>query len=287
MQEEVTLQKAYEKGKKELKAAKINDANQDAWYLLEFCTKTSRLAYYNDPMQKISQEQVQMYETLLKKRASHVPIQYLIGEQAFMGLIFTVNPSVLIPRQDTELLVEVAQQQAEGKEVLELCTGSGCIIISLAYFCHLKRAVASDISEQALEVAKNNARKYHCNIEWMQSNLFSNLTGTYDMIIANPPYIAREEIKSLMPEVKEHEPILALDGGVDGLFFYREIIKNLPLYLKPHGKVFLEIGWDQAEQVSQLLQEQGFQKIRKYQDLAGKDRLIVAENERNKEETNV
>jgi len=193
-----------------------------------------------------------------------------------MGLSFRVNESVLIPRQDTERLVEEVLKVCKDKDILELCTGSGCIIVSLAKLGDIKKAVAVDISSDAIKVAEENANANEALITYIQSDMFSNVSGTYDVIVSNPPYIESEVVEGLMPEVKDHEPRIALDGDADGLKFYRILAKESGRFLNKNGKIYLEIGYNQAASVSELLSQNGFAQINVVKDYAGLDRVVSA-----------
>lgn len=192
-----------------------------------------------------------------------------------MGLSFAVNPHVLIPRQDTEILVEEAQKRIHaGMDALDLCTGSGCIIVSLSKYAPI-HAAASDISAQALKTAKENAKRHGVTVDFIESDLFEGITSRYDIIVSNPPYIPTEEIKTLMPEVREFEPFLALDGKEDGLFFYRKIIREANSHLKPDGFLLLEIGCGQGKDVACLMEAEGYKEITIRKDLSGLDRIVI------------
>ena len=202
------------------------------------------------------------YQIALRKRAEHVPLQYIVGETEFMGLKFKVNSSVLIPRQDTETLVEEALKVVRpGMRVLDLCTGSGCVIVSILHNVSDVEGYAVDISKQALNVAKENARL--------------NDVGTFGVIVSNPPYICTDEIAKLMPEVRDFEPMEALDGKEDGLYFYRKIIGQCKQYLNPEGHLLFEIGYDQGQKVSALMREIGFHDVQVIKDLARNDRVVT------------
>ncbi|MDE7300163.1 MAG: peptide chain release factor N(5)-glutamine methyltransferase, partial [Lachnospiraceae bacterium] len=205
----------------------------------------------------------------------HIPLQYLTGSQEFMGMEFQVTRDVLIPRQDTERLVEEVLRCCSGKRVLDVCTGSGCIIISLAKLAKLKEAAGCDLSEKALAVAGANAGKLGAQVRFFQSDMFSCVDGRYDIIVSNPPYIRSEDIDGLMPEVRCHEPRMALDGGEDGLSFYRLIAGQAGQFLVPDGRLYLEIGCDQAEAVSELLRQRGFRELMVVKDYAGLDRVVT------------
>lgn len=272
----MTYREAINLGEKILTAASIADAKNDAWLLLEMVCKIDRSFYYLHMEEELSEEQVSEYEIALRKRAEHVPLQYIVGETEFMGLKFKVNSSVLIPRQDTETLVEETLKVVKpGMQVLDLCTGSGCIIVSILHNVTDVEGYAIDISKQALNVAKENARLNDVFVNFERSDLFDKVTGTFDVIVSNPPYIASAEVVKLMPEVGNFEPLEALDGKEDGLYFYRAIIGSAKEYLKPEGRIFFEIGYDQGEAVSQMLQNAEFKEVRVIKDLAHHDRVVT------------
>lgn len=277
----MTLEEAYSFGKKVLEEAQIADAEIDAWLLLEHVTDVSRAMYYVNPKQEITANQKTTYCEYVEKRAKRIPLQHLTGVQEFMGLSFEVNENVLIPRQDTEILVEtVLEDLDENMRVLDMCTGSGCILISLLKMMQNAtgkdsvKGIGVDISEKALETAGTNARKHSVGAVFIQSDLFENVEGMYDVIVSNPPYIKTSVIEELEEEVKLHDPFNALDGKEDGLYFYREIIKDSLKYLKRDGKLFFEIGHDQGEDVKKLMEEAGFAKVTVKKDLAGLDRVV-------------
>ena len=218
---------AYEKGKGALAAVGIREAELDARLLLEFVCDTDRNTLLVHGDRELSSEEEQGYLEMIEKRCRRIPLQHLTGVQDFMGLDFAVNEHVLIPRQDTEILVEeVLQNLHDGMHILDMCTGSGCILISLLHYTNDCTGVGADISERALQVAKKNAERLESNAIFVQSDLFQNMEGLFDVIVSNPPYISDRVVETLMPEVKEHEPRLALAGGEDGLDFYREIVKK-------------------------------------------------------------
>lgn len=271
----MTLEKTLANGRQALEEAGIAEAALDAWYLLEHIGKFDRSYFYLHYQDEIEEEQLQEYLTLVKKRAERVPLQYITGEQAFMGLAFKVNSSVLIPRQDTELLVETALGVLQpDMRVLDLCTGSGCILISLLHYAKEIAGVGSDVSKQALITAKENAKANDVEAEWVRSDLFANLTGTFDVIVSNPPYIPTREIETLMPEVRDFEPVEALDGKEDGLFFYGRILTEGSGFLNPGGYLMFEIGHDQGEAVSALMKQAGYDQVRVIRDLSGLNRVV-------------
>lgn len=272
----MTYREAIGLGEKILIMAGIADAKTDAWMLLEMAAKIDRNYYYMHMDDEITKEQLEEYEWVLKKRSEHIPLQYIVGETEFMGLPFKVNSSVLIPRQDTETLVEEALKVAKpGMKVLDMCTGSGCIIISILHYGKELEGYASDISRHAINVAKENAKLNQVAVSFETGDLFDHIKGKYDIIVSNPPYIRTEEIAKLMPEVQNFEPYDALDGKEDGLFFYRRIVEQAGNYLNPGGHLLFEIGYDQGEDVSELMEQAGFKNVRVIKDLAGNDRVVT------------
>ena len=253
---------AMQKGEKILQKAGIVDAKNDAWLLLAMVCKVDHTYYYMHMEEELMPEQQDEYHVVIRKRAEHVPLQYITGEQEFMGLPFKVNSNVLIPRQDTETLVEEALKVIRpGMKVLDMCTGSGCILISILKNVLNVEGVGCDISKQALIVAKENAKLNNVVATFERSDLFDHVTETFDVIVSNPPYIRTEEIATLMPEVCQFEPINALDGKEDGLFFYRKMIAESSKYLNPNGVILFEIGYDQGQDVSLMLKEAGYKDI--------------------------
>ena len=227
----MTYREAIALGEKILSMAKIEDAKNDAWLLLSMACKIDHTYYYVHMDEDLTVEQTKEYESLVKKRAERIPLQYITGEQEFMGFTFHVNSSVLVPRQDTETLVEEAIKVIRpGMKVLDMCTGSGCILISIMKNVPDIEGLGCDISKQALIVAKENAKLNEVSANFERSDLFENVMETYDVIVSNPPYIPTEEILTLMPEVSQFEPMQALDGREDGLYFYRKIVKECRNY---------------------------------------------------------
>lgn len=272
----MTFREAICFGEEKLNNAGIVDAKNDAWLLLTFICKINRTFYYVHMDEEMPVEQATEYENVLNKRAEHVPLQYITGEQEFMGIPFHVNDSVLIPRQDTETLVEEALKVVRpGMKVLDMCTGSGCILISILKNIVDVEGFGYDISKQAINVAKENAKLNNVNATFERSDLFEDVSETFDVIVSNPPYIPTDVIGGLMPEVAVYEPMLALDGKEDGLYFYRRIIAVASKYLNPGGKLLFEIGHDQGKSVSDLMREAGFQGVRVVKDLAGNDRVVI------------
>ncbi|BCJ96473.1 release factor glutamine methyltransferase [Anaerocolumna cellulosilytica] len=241
---------------------------------MEYCFHITRVEYLLNSRQPISDDEYAAYLKLIQKRARHIPLQHITGVQEFMGLSFQVNEAVLIPRQDTEVLVEEVLKVSKGKSILDLCTGSGCIIISLDKLGGIKSGVGVDISEEALAVARQNGEDLNSGVTFLQSDLYHDIHDTFDIIVSNPPYIPTREIESLMEEVRVYDPMLALDGKADGLYFYRKIAQRLKEFLNPGGFVFFEIGHDQGETVSEILKETGIIDIKVSKDLAGLDRIV-------------
>lgn len=267
----------YAQGKRVLEKADIAEAALDARLLLEYVCKTDRTTLLAHPDREIAGNEKECFEELIAKRSSHIPLQHLTGTQDFMGLNFIVNEHVLIPRQDTEILVEeVMRNLHDGMRVLDMCTGSGCILLSLLHYSNDTTGVGADLSEQALEVAKRNAEKTGLSerAEFVHSDLYEAIGERFDLIVSNPPYIRTEVIETLMPEVRDHDPRMALDGMEDGLYFYREIIKKSEDYLKRGGQLFFETGHDQAQAVSALMSSHGYKGIEIKKDYAGLDRVV-------------
>ena len=271
----------YENGIDKLERVGIQDAKLDARLLLEYVCKTDHSTLFAHPDREISDQEEKTYMDLLSQREQRIPLAYILGNWDFMGLTFKVNENVLIPEQDTELLVEEALRYCEdGMRVLDLCTGSGCIALSILKFTNDTKAVCTDISEKALSVARENAEGLGLDsrVDFIQTDLFPEKSSSkYDLIVSNPPYIASSVIETLAPEVKDHEPRLALDGDEDGLVFYRRIVSSVPDYLFSNGYLIMEIGYDQKEAVVSLLeQDTRYHDIEVIKDYSGNDRVVRA-----------
>ena len=272
----MTLREALALGKDLLKQANIEEYETDAWLLLEGAVKCTRNDLFLYGEKPLAQDQELLYKEYLDKRTSRVPLQHILGVQCFCGLEFVVTPDVLCPRFDTEVLIEEALKRIRpGSSILDMCTGSGCIILSLLHFTKDCRGTGVDLSEKALKVAVQNAEKLEKECTFIHSDLFEHINGKYDVIVSNPPYIATKEIEALEPEVRMHEPMMALDGFEDGLFFYREIVSVSVNYLNPEGWLMFEIGYDQGEQVSEMMKTAGYTDVKVIKDLAGLDRVVV------------
>ena len=282
-QKTLTLKQLYKVGTVKLAEEGIEEFSLDAWYLLEYVTGVSKAMYFAEPERTVSEENADRYIDCIRQRAAHIPLQHITGEQEFMGYPFCVNEHVLIPRQDTEILVEEAIQVMRPKmKVLDMCTGSGCIVLSILKMCKEKyymtdlQGVGADVSEEALKVARENGRRLGVPVTWIQSDLFAKIPEEekYDVIVSNPPYIETAVIDTLQEEVRLHDPYIALDGKEDGLYFYRRIISEAGKYLKTQGKLMFEIGCDQAESVEELMKNAGYEQITVKKDLAGLDRVV-------------
>ncbi len=289
----MTILEAVQKAKKCLEDNNVPDCGIDALILLQSVCGIDRAGYYSRGDEELSGELAKQYFEKIALRAEHIPLQQITGEQYFCGLRFLVNEHVLCPRSETEILVEEALSHVQsGARILDLCTGSGCIAVSLLclgqespahQICEKKAsdqelfACACDLSEAALEVARSNAERNHVSerIEFLQCDLYDRVQGKYDIIVSNPPYIASDEIASLMPEVRDHEPHMALDGGADGLDFYRRIVDKAGRYLNGNGWLCVEIGFDQGERVRSMFVDHGYDSVRVIKDLSGLDRVVT------------
>ena len=272
----MTLREVLALGRDLLKQSEIEEYETDAWILLEAacgCTRNDLFLRGNEPLFK---EKEELYKEYLEKRQKRIPVQHITGVQCFMGLDFFVTPDVLCPRLDTEVLIEEALKRIKpGSRILDMCTGSGCIILSLLHYAKECTGTAVDLSEKALAVARKNAKNLEKECTFIHSDLFENIQGKYDVIISNPPYIATKEIEALEPEVRIHEPMMALDGMEDGLFFYRKIVSASNEFLNPDGWLFFEIGYDQGKAVSDMMIEAGYSGVQVIKDLAGLDRVVI------------
>ena len=286
----MTYKECYAYGLDELCKAGIADARIDARLLLEFVCGTLQHDMLINGNRKVSEAEETAYKGYIARRSKRIPLQHITGEQSFMGFDFAVNEHVLIPRQDTEPLVEEALKVLKpGMRVLDMCTGSGCILLSLLALSEGCEGVGADISKEALQVAAGNHLRVseQCGKElaatfvesdlfaaWKESRQNAEERRVFDVMVSNPPYIASAVIETLEPEVKLHEPMGALDGTADGLYFYRKIVTDCKAFLKKGGALLFEIGYDQGEAVSELMKEAGFTGITVKQDYAGLDRVV-------------
>ena len=280
----MTYRELYEYGRLRLVENEIAEAALDARLLLEYICHTDRNELIVHGDRECSDLEEQFYRMTIDRRASHIPLQHITGVQEFMGLTFKVNEHTLIPRQDTEILVEEAMRHlSDGMRILDMCTGSGCILLSLLKYSNECEGIGIDISGKALAVARENASHLQLDASFLEGDLFTPLADfvsekttdrLFDMIVSNPPYIENAVIDTLMPEVREHEPVLALDGMEDGLHFYRRIVSEAPAHMRKGAYLFLEIGCEQGEAVKMLMQEGGFEQVEILKDYAGLDRVV-------------
>lgn len=271
----MNYRKLYETGKDRLEKAGIQEAALDARLLLEEVCRTDRNTLLVHGDRAVTEEEETQFRIFIERRSTHEPLQQITGWQEFMGLRFSVTEDVLVPRQDTETLVEeVLRYLRDGMEILDVCTGSGCILLSLLRYSNGCRGVGCDISEKALAVAGQNAKELGISAQFIQSDLFESIEGRFEYIVSNPPYIRKDMIPTLMEEVRDHEPLIALDGGEDGLDFYRNITREATEHLYSGGMLFFEIGYDQGETVKLLMEEEGYEEVTVSQDLAGLDRVV-------------
>lgn len=277
------IKEAIEKGAIDLKVENIDTPKLKARMLMQFVLNKPRQHIIVNDMEELTPQDEKKYFIGIQKLRNHIPIEHITNQKEFMKLNFFVNEDVLIPRQDTETLVEEVIKIAKAskdREILDLCTGSGAIAVSLAKYIEESQITAIDISKEALKIAKKNAvnNQVENKITWLQSDLFKNISSKkFDIIVSNPPYIKRDIIKTLDKDVQK-EPKIALDGGYDGLDFYRKIIKNAYQYLKYNGYLCLEIGYDQKIDVIELLENAEYRDIYCKKDMYGNDRVIVAKN---------
>lgn len=272
----IYLRDLYDKAKDILSKNDVPDSMVDARLLLEYCFGLKPMDLILYPDKTCDYEQAVRYMKMVQKRATRYPLQYITGIQEFMGLEFKVNESVLIPRQDTEILVENVIKFCNNKSVLDMCTGSGCIIVSIGRYASARKLTAVDISLEALDVARYNANFNEVSVDFIQSDLFENVSEKFDVIVSNPPYIPKSVIKGLMPEVRDYEPHLALEADNKGLYFYELIAKQAHNYLNENGIIAFEIGYEQAEDVSNILCDNRFYDIKVIKDYASHDRVVMA-----------
>lgn len=286
-----TLEALLKEGSCALEAAHIEEARLDAWLLLEYVTGRNRAWYFAHSDEPAEEETEYRYMELCRKRAGHIPLQHLTGTACFMGYDFFVDEHVLVPRQDTECLAEEGLRLLKDRKnprILDMCTGSGCILLSMLMEIPDAVGTGADLSEEALLVAEHN--KKSLNLEeralFVKSDVFSGeyfLQNSgieqpeYDMLISNPPYIATAEIQRLMDEVRLHDPYMALDGREDGLYFYRRITGECSPWLKSGGWLLYEIGYDQGPAVKEIMEEAGFCHVEVKKDLAGLDRVVIGQ----------
>lgn len=277
----MTYRELLRMGEEILKKGGIGEYRIDAFNLLEHIFGMNKTEYLLQQCEQAdNKNRIDEYLEKIQIRAKHIPLQHITSKQQFMGLEFYVDENVLIPRWDTEILVEkvleICKNIAEPEiDILDMCTGSGCIGISIKKLCMNSRVTAVDLSEKALEIARKNADALDAGVTFVKSDLFEKLgNNDYNIIVSNPPYIRTDDINGLMDEVRLHEPFMALDGSEDGLKFYRSITAAAVKYLKKGGCLIYEIGHDQADEVRAIMQKNGFDDIVTIKDLAGLDRVV-------------
>lgn len=277
----MTYRQILQEAIRKLQKAEIEEADNDAWILMSEAFNISRTDYFMKSGDECTDNaRTELFDSMIERRVRREPLQYITGHAYFMGYEFRVTPDVLIPRFDTEILVEKSLEYAsDGMKVLDMCTGSGCIAVSYALQCRERgydnvAVNAVDISYAALSVAADNAMRAGVDINYIRSDMFTGVSGMYDMILSNPPYIPTRDIEELEPEVRTSEPVGALDGHEDGLFFYRILAAESPSHLKAGGRLIMEIGYNQADNVCSLLEQNKFADIEVIKDLAGHDRVV-------------
>lgn len=280
-----TYRELYEEGRRILEQAGLPDAALDARFLLEEVCGTNLQTLLVFPEKKVTEEEVNQYRAFIQRRKDREPTAMILGEWDFMGLTFRLNKSTLIPEQDTEVLVETALEELKRRgpgevplRILDLCTGSGCILLSLLHELGNAGGLGTDLSEEALEAARENAVRLGLQerAAFRQGDLWEPVGDErFDLIVSNPPYVPTDVIPTLEPEVRCGEPYAALDGGEDGLVFYRRIVKEAAGHLKPSGIIIVESGFDEAAQIAALMQDQKLRGIRTVKDYGGLDRVVL------------
>lgn len=280
-----TYRELYEEGRRILEQAGLPDAALDARFLLEEVCGTNLQTFLVFPEKKVTEEEVNQYRAFIQRRKDREPTAMILGEWDFMGLTFRLNKSTLIPEQDTEVLVETALEELKRRglgeaplRILDLCTGSGCILLSLLHELRNAGGLGTDLSGEALEAARENAVRLGLQerAAFRQGDLWEPVGDErFDLIVSNPPYVPTDVIPTLEPEVRCGEPYAALDGGEDGLVFYRRILKEAAGHLKPSGIIIVESGFDEAAQISALMQDQKLRGIRTVKDYGGLDRVVL------------
>lgn len=276
------IKSAREYAQNMLTRAGIEDAKCDGDILISFVTEIDKSGFVLEPYRELTEFQEKRLRKLVNRRMARVPLQHILGETCFYGYDFISDKRALIPRPETEILVDKAREYLRpGVKVLDLCTGSGCIIITLANiyreeFSEDAMFCASDISEDALALAGMNAKKHNIDIQFYQGDMTLAIPNNlgFDIITVNPPYIKKREIEHLAPEVRDYDPFIALSGGEDGLLFYRRLSGSIKDILSPGGRVFMEIGHDQGEDVRKIFSGLGF-KVDVIPDYSGHDRVVI------------
>ena len=257
----------------QLKKYNIENPQIDAEFIISHVLDMNKANLYLNSKDILDNEKSDIIEQFIIRRTKHEPLQYILGETEFYGCKIKVDPDVLIPRPETELLVEKLVQE-NVNSILEIGTGSGAIAIALAKQMKNVQIEATDISEKALNIAGQNAELNNVSINFIQSDIFENIKNKYDIIVSNPPYISKKEYDNLAPEIKDYEPEISLLAKEEGLFYYKKIFENAKDYLTEKGKIYFEIGYNQAEKIKEIAKENGFDEINVFKDLNGFDRIV-------------
>ena len=279
----MTIAEALKLGADALSREAISSPERESSLLLRHVLNRDAAFMYAHPDHRLNAMESILFKAVIKRRASHEPYQYIVGKQEFFGLEFEVNPNVLIPRPETEVLVENAIEEFRDRDSFRICevgVGSGCISVSLLISLPHASAIGADISEVALEVAERNAVRHRVleRLELIKSDVFENVGATpFDLIVSNPPYVPTRDLESLQNEVKDHEPGSALFGGEDGLDVVRRVVTEAPKYMKPKGFILMEIGWDQSDPVNDLFDPSLWSEVRFLSDLQGIPRIVKAQ----------
>lgn len=274
----MTVRELIDNAERKMAEAGIEEAEYDSRALWEYATGQDRLAMLLNMNEQVDEDTRVRYVDCVDRRCDRIPLQYITGVQNFMGLDFLTAPEVLIPRYDTETVVCSAIDiinKNRLKSVLDMCCGSGCIGLTIGHECGVNRLVLADLSDHAVALTEKNAGRLNIDCSIVKTDLFSGVEGRFDLIISNPPYIRSDVIPTLMPEVRDHEPRLALDGSADGLVFYRRISAEAAGYLNAGGYLVYEIGNDQGEEVSDIMKENGFTDVEVIKDLNNNDRAVT------------
>ena len=269
----ITVAEVLNRSIDQLKKYNIENPQLNAEQIISHILDLNKTNLYLKSKDILDNEKSDLIEQLILRRTKHEPLQYILGETEFYGCKIKVNPDVLIPRPETELLVEKVRQEDFGS-ILEIGTGSGAIAIALAKQMKNIQIKATDISKKALRIARQNAELNNVSIDFIQSDIFENIKGKYDIIVSNPPYISQNEYDKLAPEILDYEPEIALLANDEGLSYYKKILANSKDYLTDRGKIYFEIGYDQAEKIKEIAKENGFDKVNVFKDLNGFDRIV-------------
>lgn len=287
----MTIREALKKATDILEQKTYNNPITDAQLIMEYVLKKDRLYIYTHMTENLKEENIKIYFELIEKRNLGYPIQYIIKKQEFMGLEFYVSEGVLVPRQDTETLIENLIEESKKKqflvkeqiEILDLGTGSGAITLALAHYLKNSKVKSVDISEDALKIAKQNAKNFELDnrVEFIKASMLEKIDeiegDKFDIIVSNPPYIPKKDIEALQTEVSVYEPRIALDGGEDGLDFYRHIVENAYRFMKEISILAFEIGHNQGDDLKEMIEKTGeYEEVKVIKDLAGHDRVVLA-----------